>query len=832
MHYGKQLRMLAYAPWADCYVDWRKLKKLIREIVARSRSTGAPSAPTPLAAHSAGYQVLVSVAGAGSDLSGDEAAPSASAASTSGLSSSAILQRPYIAPVLGSIQHHDSESPSPVPSPSPSPSGASVDVRERLVSGVAVAKEDIDRWLAEFEAERRKVEEFFSAELQLAEVKMDAAAGMSGQHGGDASTMEPMLVKKVLFDALVIVEELADFSRLNLVAFSKLVRKFVKHTRVPLEDALLRRVGASAFVANLAKLDTLKDSIKQTYSRAFPTVQHQVARKGTAAVPAMEDPVRELEQSVAAARSWKRNSILTQFDEYQRKATIRPEAKKSQKSFIPAIVALVLLILLLCVPILPADKRPAQRCLAITVAATVLWVAEPWPLFVTSLGIPLLVTLCGVLLDSAGTVMEPMVAAKVVFQSMFPSNIALVLAGFSIAQAFAKYGLDVKIATLFLRAKFWNTPYRFVIAVELLTFCMSAFISNVAASVLLMTVTMPVIRGLPKRSTYAKTILMATAVSGNIGGMTTQIASPQNAVSAGLGDYTVDFVHFSLVSLPVTPLLLVAGHFLVLWMYKPDVAELPKLGAEGRAKSDVETAADIIQEQQRQRLLQQQQQQQHPQVGKIDVPWWRTLAAKQYSVVLISLLSVGLWTSSPWLKPFGKSIGVISLVPLVLFYGSRLLGKEDFERMPWPLAILLSGGNVLGSAVDSSKLLELAASLILHMPQNLWLINVLSCCIMMLAGSFVSHTVAALVLLRLFARVGDALGHAKLLVMTSIVMDSGAMPLPISSFPNINTFSVENADGESYLKTTDFLKVGIPCTLLAFIGCNTITCGIGLLFNL
>jgi len=201
-------------------------------------------------------------------------------------------------------------------------------------------------------------------------------------------------------------------------------------------------------------------------------------------------------------------------------------------------------------------------------------------------------------------------------------------------------------------------------------------------------------------------------------------------------------------------------------------------------------------------------------------------------VSIITLISIVLWAASPWLNFFGNSIGVISLIPLGLFFGSRLLGKEEFEKMPWSLVILISGGNVLGYAVEESHLLEMAAKLLLALPLNVWVICAVSALIMMAAGSFVSHTVAALILLRLFAKVGDALGHAKLLVMTSIIMCSGAMPLPISSFPNLNTFSVEDSEGFQYLSTLDFVKTGIPCTILGYLGSISVIYGLSLFFHL
>ena len=48
-------------------------------------------------------------------------------------------------------------------------------------------------------------------------------------------------------------------------------------------------------------------------------------------------------------------------------------------------------------------------------------------------------------------------------------------------------------------------------------------------------------------------------------------------------------------------------------------------------------------------------------------------------------------------------------------------------------------------------------------------------------------------------------------------MCSGAMGLPVSSFPNINAISLEGPTGVPWLEVSDFLKVGIPSSVIALI---------------
>jgi phosphate transporter len=57
-------------------------------------------------------------------------------------------------------------------------------------------------------------------------------------------------------------------------------------------------------------------------------------------------------------------------------------------------------------------------------------------------------------------------------------------------------------------------------------------------------------------------------------------------------------------------------------------------------------------------------------------------------------------------------------------------------------------------------------------------------------------------------------------------MCSGAMGLPVSSFPNINAISQEDNFGRPFLRVSDFLKVGISSTVIAWCSVNSIAFGI------
>ena len=55
------------------------------------------------------------------------------------------------------------------------------------------------------------------------------------------------------------------------------------------------------------------------------------------------------------------------------------------------------------------------------------------------------------------------------------------------------------------------------------------------------------------------------------------------------------------------------------------------------------------------------------------------------------------------IMPFHKII-VVAIIPLVLFFGTGILTKEDFNNFLWTIIILAAGGLSLGKVVSSSGL--------------------------------------------------------------------------------------------------------------------------------
>ncbi|GBF95096.1 low-affinity phosphate transporter [Raphidocelis subcapitata] len=154
------------------------------------------------------------------------------------------------------------------------------------------------------------------------------------------------------------------------------------------------------------------------------------------------------------------------------------------------------------------------------------------------------------------------------------------------------------------------------------------------------------------------------------------------------------------------------------------------------------------------------------------------LSPTQVYVVVVSLATVALWCCNSLVAGVTGEMGVLAILPLVAFFGFGVLSKDDFNGFLWNVVMLAMGGLALGEAVKSSGLL-----------------------------------------LTIAQSVGQQLPgppHDKLLVMGAALMCSGAMGLPVSGFPNMNAVALEDPTGVNYVDTIDFLKVGVPGSVLAY----------------
>lgn len=250
----------------------------------------------------------------------------------------------------------------------------------------------------------------------------------------------------------------------------------------------------------------------------------------------------------------------------------------------------------------------------------------------------------------------------------------------------------------------------------------------------------------------SKALLLGIALASNIGGAASPIASPQNLIALQHMNPQPGWGVWFFVALPICILCIVLIWLLLLLTFQP-----------GKNTSIVPIR-----------------------------PMKEPYTGVQWFIIIVTIVTIALWVFSHPLEPFLGDMGVIAIIPLVLFFGTGILTKEDFNNFLWTIIILAAGGLALGKAVSSSGLLHTVAEATSERVQHFSLYGVLVVltALILVVATFISHTVAALIFLPLVQDIGQHMAdpHPNLLVMGSVLMCSAAMGLPTSGFPNMSEY--------------------------------------------
>jgi len=260
-------------------------------------------------------------------------------------------------------------------------------------------------------------------------------------------------------------------------------------------------------------------------------------------------------------------------------------------------------------------------------------------------------------------------------------------------------------------------------------------------------------------------MLIALATSSNIGSVMTLVGNPQNML---VGHFSgIPFFHFFLVLAPVALLALLANGFLVKWIYRK---QFPK-----------KTFGELTHFQ-------------PPRVDWVQVNWTLFVFG---CVLVMFLLGVSL--------ALGALIGAVATLIL-----ARKSPQHFFVHVDWSLLLMFASLFVVVGVLKSTHWIELLNSLILNHDSSLFIKYLHFSGITILGSNLVSN-VPFVMLIRVAV---DALPDAKsfwlLLAMASTF--AGNLTL-MGSVANL--IVAESAKKKATLSFTEFLKVGVPTTIVS-----------------
>jgi len=144
----------------------------------------------------------------------------------------------------------------------------------------------------------------------------------------------------------------------------------------------------------------------------------------------------------------------------------------------------------------------------------------------------------------------------------------------------------------------------------------------------------------------------------------------------------------------------------------------------------------------------------------------------------------------------------------------------------WTIVFLAMGGIALGEGVKTSGLLQIMDTLIRDLVHGYSLYHVVLILspVVLVISTFISHTIASVLLVPIAKEVGSNLPgkHQNLLIFITALICSAGMGMPVSGFPNQTAATQEDELGELYLSNVDFLKNGVPASIIATIVVATI----------
>ena len=411
-----------------------------------------------------------------------------------------------------------------------------------------------------------------------------------------------------------------------------------------------------------------------------------------------------------------------------------------------------------------------RHALFVLLLAASLWVSGALPPFAVSL---LVIALQVVLLgDPSGAFAAGDPRRWEMFVAPWASPVMwLFLAGLTLAAAAARTGLDRRLALSVLDLV-GHTPRRILFGVMAVAFVLSMFMSNTAATALMVAIVTPMTRWPGVPPTLGPRLLLGVAAAANLGGMGTIIGTPPNALAAAaLAPVApVDYLRWLTLGLPPALLLVTLAYA---WLARQglDGDALGRLPADDRGDGGARR--------------------------------------QQHLVAAVFVGTLVLWMTE---RLHGVPTAVVAVMPIALLAVTGLVGEREFRGLPWDVLVLVAGGLSLGVGVSETGLGDwlvggLAAGL-----SPIGAAAVLAA-IAAALSNVMSNTAAAAIVMPMALLLG---GDTPTLVAVPVALaTSTAMCLPVSTPPNALVCTTGLVERRDLLRLG--LRVGLVGTPLVLV---------------
>lgn len=456
-----------------------------------------------------------------------------------------------------------------------------------------------------------------------------------------------------------------------------------------------------------------------------------------------------------------------------------------------------LFLVLLMMPTPEGFEPLAMHVAAVTALMATWWITEAIPIPATSL---LPIVLFPILGIADGAQVTLSYANHIIY---------LFMGGFLIAVAVQKWNLHKRIALHTIRLV-GVTPERVVLGFMLTTAGLSMFISNTAATMLMVTIGLAVLQRTTEKLEsqpgntidtrkghfrFGIALMLGIGYSSSIGGIATLIGTAPNAIFAGIVEQTygqtINFVDWIKFAMPLSLLMLLFSWFYLTRIACPsEIKQIP--GGRETFEKELEELGPIT---------------------------------RQESMVLAILILVAvLWLVNGLVTieslRFVKDSTIAMTCALLLFIIPSDIKKREFlldwntaVTIPWDILILFGGGFALALGFSESGLTkDVAEKLNILEGSNLIIIIAAVTTLVILVTEVTSNTATATISLPIMIALAEAMKvHPYGLMITATIAASFAFMLPVATPPNAIVF------GSRYVTIPQMIKAGIWLYLIGMI---------------
>ncbi|NOI67113.1 DASS family sodium-coupled anion symporter [Vibrio sp. 99-8-1] len=428
------------------------------------------------------------------------------------------------------------------------------------------------------------------------------------------------------------------------------------------------------------------------------------------------------------------------------------------------------LLFILLLNFLPFEENIVTG-LSLLIFIAILWLTEAIDVSMSAILVPILAVVLGVF-DTAKAL-----------SSFSDPIIFLFLAGFALAAALHRQGLDQAIANKVLVI----AKGRMSVATLMLfgvTAVLSMWISNTATTAMMLPMVLGILQKVnaeKERNTYVF-VLLGIAYCASIGGIATIVGSPPNAIAAA--EVGLSFTEWMSYGVPMTIMLLPLSVFILYIKLKPNLNHTFEI------KSD-----ELV---------------------------WNN---QKKITLVIFVITVLLWMFS---KPINAMLGgvskldtLVAVSAMIMLGVSRVVEWKDIERSTdWGVLMLFGGGICLSNVLKTSGTsLFLAHSLSDFLSSAGLMITIISVvAFVVFLTEFASNTASAALLVPVFASIAEAMGVSPVILSALIAVSAScAFMLPVATPPNAIVF------GSGYITQSDMMRTGFILNIVCIIAISILS---------